>query len=43
MYTSLAVIGLILIIVSLYILCDTVTEYLSEGKSFTTHELKGFK
>jgi hypothetical protein len=43
MYTALAVIGISFIIVTLYILCDTITEALSEGKPFANNELKGFK
>jgi len=42
MYTTLAVLGMGFIIFTLYILCDTITESLSEGKTFTTNELKGF-
>lgn len=29
--------------VALYKLCDTITEYLSEGKKFAPNETKGFK
>jgi len=43
MYTVLAIAGMMFIILSLYILCDTITEYLSKGKSFAPNELKGFK
>lgn len=43
MYTTLAIICLFIIIAGLYLLSDTITEKLSEGKSFSPNETKSFK
>lgn len=43
MTTFLAITGLFIIIAGLYLLRDTITEFLSDGKSFSSNETKGFK
>lgn len=40
MITTLAIIGLLVIIAGLYIASDTITEKLSKGKSFAPNETK---
>lgn len=43
MTTFLAITALIFIVFTLWILCDTITEALSKGKSFAPNKLKTFK
>ena len=43
MTTTIAIIAMLIIIATLYFLQDTITEFLSGGKSFMPSEMKGYR